>query len=140
MTATGVKENNRYVFKGAKTKIDNATSVDLPFNLALNTSVLIMDGWDIESNVNNTLFTITSGKVILRNCKIKQTANQPIFNISAGATVVLEHTDCVVLDTTQYLSSTGAGTILSKYSTSNVPLHPDMMGKGKLDVSPDYSI
>jgi hypothetical protein len=116
MWVYGIQENNYYHFKGAKTKINNPTSDEMPFNLNLATSVLILDGWDIESNVNNTLFTLTSGKLILRNCKIFQTATQPIFNISAGATVVLENTHLVG----KVCVAVGNGKIISKKSTSNI--------------------
>jgi hypothetical protein len=135
MTATGVKENNFYVFKGAKTKIDNPTSTDLPFGLALDTSVLVLEGWEIESNVNNVLFTITSGKLILRNCKIRQTSNNPVFNIATGAKVITENTH-IVGHPFNVLTS-GTGVIVSKKSTSNVAIGTAIL-KGDLAISKFY--
>jgi hypothetical protein len=131
----GVQELNQYHLKGAKTKIDNPTSTEMPFNLGLSTSVLVLDGFDIESNVNNALFTITSGTLVLKNCKFGQTANQPVFNISAGAKVVLENTHFIGHPSN--VLTTGAGVIVSKKSTSNIAIGTAVV-KGDLTISKFY--
>jgi hypothetical protein len=114
--------------------LNNPTSVEMPFNLGLGTSVLILDGWDVESNVNSAIFTQSGGTLVLRNCKIRQTANQPVFNIAAGAKVVLENTHFV--GKTEI--SVGAGKIVSKNSTSNVPVGTAVLA-GNLTFSENFN-
>jgi hypothetical protein len=135
MWVYGIQESNHYQFKGAKTLINNPTSNEMPFNLNLGKSVLVLDGWDIESNVNNVLLTLASGKLILRNCKIRQTANHPIFNISAGATVVLENTHLVGT----VCVAVGNGKIISKMSTSNIQVPYPVSGTAQqIAAMPDH--
>jgi hypothetical protein len=118
----GIQESNLYRIKNGKVKIVNPTLSDTPFSLALSTSKMVLEGWEIESDVANTLITLSSGTLVLKNCKIIQNAlGKNMFNIAAGANLVLENCQLVNADRVTPLT-TGTGTVLSKNSTSNVAI------------------